>query len=81
MSASLGCAEGVPENREGAEGVVEVAGGNKGFGTEEEPVVAAVVEGGKDAKGFALVLGAEEETPTPANGFDFGALSFLSVFS
>ena len=85
LSAGLGCADDVPGNREGAEGVVEVTGGNKGFGAEEEPEVAAVVEEGKDEKGFAVVLGAavdvEEETPTPANGFDFSALCFLSVLS
>jgi hypothetical protein len=81
LSASFGCAE---ENREGAEGAVEVTGGNKGFGAEEELEMAAAVEGGKDAKGFAVVLGvvvdAEEEAPTPAIGFDFGALS-LTVLS
>jgi hypothetical protein len=80
LSASLGCAEDVPGNRED---VVEVTGGNEGFGAEE-PEMAAAFEGGKDAKGFAVVLGAvvdaEEAAPTPAIGFDFGTLS-LSVLS
>lgn len=85
LSVGLGCAEDVPKNREGAEGVVKVIGGNNGFEAEGETFstgVEAAFDAGKGANGFTMLLGAvdgtEDETPIPANGFDLGAPSFLS---
>lgn len=75
FSVGFGCAEDIPENRGG---VGEFMGRENGFGAE----AVAALDAGKTPIGFAAVLGAIEgtgdEMPIPANGFGFGALSFLS---
>jgi hypothetical protein len=85
LSTGFDCVEDIPGNRVGAEGVPEVVGGNNGFRAKDGSslVVTVIFDAGKVANGFTVVLGmveeTENETPIPANGFDFGTLSFLSA--